>query len=64
MSAEGTGGAGPVTFGWLWVVALFSLLINLLYLTGPIFMLQIYDRVLASANVATLIGLLLIVVLL
>ncbi|MCB1745278.1 MAG: type I secretion system permease/ATPase, partial [Gammaproteobacteria bacterium] len=49
---------------WLWVVALFSLLINLLYLTGPIFMLQIYDRVLASANVATLIGLLLIVVLL
>ncbi|MDX5593836.1 type I secretion system permease/ATPase [Pseudovibrio sp. SPO723] len=32
-----------------------SLVINLLMLTGPIFMLQIYDRVLSSASVPTLI---------
>ena len=35
----------------------FSLIINLLYLTSPIFMMQIYDRVLASANIPTLVGL-------
>ncbi|MDH3581431.1 MAG: type I secretion system permease/ATPase [Hyphomicrobiales bacterium] len=35
----------------------FSLVINLLMLTGPIFMLQIYDRVLTSGSVPTLIAL-------
>lgn len=32
-----------------------SLLINLLMLTGPLFMLQVYDRVLASGSVPTLV---------
>ncbi|MEL6283971.1 MAG: type I secretion system permease/ATPase [Pseudomonadota bacterium] len=40
---------------WLfWSVALFSALVNLLMLTGPIFMLQVYDRVLTSRSEATL----------
>ena len=34
----------------------FSLIINMLMLTGAMFMLQIYDRVLPSRSVATLIG--------
>lgn len=33
---------------------LFSCMINLLMLTGPLFMLQVYDRVLASGSVPTL----------
>jgi len=45
-------------------ILLFSFVINILYLTGPIFMMQVYDRVLASANIPTLIGLALITVLL
>ncbi|MEM8878771.1 MAG: type I secretion system permease/ATPase [Pseudomonadota bacterium] len=39
-------------------VLVFSLVINLLMLTGPLFMLQIYDRVLASRSVPTLVALL------
>ena len=35
-------------------VFLFSIFVNLLMLTGPLFMLQIYDRVLASRSEATL----------
>ncbi len=35
-------------------VAVVSLLINILMLTGPLFMLQIYDRVLTSGSVQTL----------
>ena len=38
-------------------VGLLSCMINLLYLTGSIFMLEIYDRVLPSRSVPTLIGL-------
>lgn len=38
-------------------IILFSFIINLLYLTGPLYMMQVYDRVLASANVSTLLGL-------
>ena len=34
-----------------------SCLVNVLFLTGPIFMMQVYDRVLGSGNIATLIGL-------
>ncbi|WP_205647818.1 type I secretion system permease/ATPase [Acuticoccus yangtzensis] len=45
-------------------VALFSCLVNLLMLTGPIYMLQIYDRVLASGSVPTLVALSAIVVIL
>jgi ATP-binding cassette subfamily C protein len=40
-----------------WGVALFSAIVNLLMLAGPIYMLQIYDRVLASRNVPTLVAL-------
>jgi ATP-binding cassette subfamily C protein len=40
-----------------WSVALFSAVVNLLMLAGPIYMLQIYDRVLASRSVPTLIAL-------
>jgi PrtD family type I secretion system ABC transporter len=38
-------------------LALFSALINILTLTGSLFMLQVYDRVLPSRSVATLLGL-------
>lgn len=38
-------------------VAVFSILINLLLLTGPLFMLQIYDRVLTSKSMPTLLAL-------
>ena len=38
-------------------VALISCMVNLLYLTGSIFMLEIYDRVLPSRSVSTLVGL-------
>src|SRR5215213_7308912 len=38
-------------------VALFSALINILYLTGSFYMLQIYDRVIPSRSVPTLIAL-------
>lgn len=37
-------------------VGVMSLMINLLYLTGSFFMLEIYDRVLPSRSVPTLIG--------
>jgi len=40
-----------------WIhVAVFSTIVNLLMLTGSIYMMQVYDRVLASRSVATLIG--------
>lgn len=42
----------------------FSALINLLMLTGPLYMLQVYDRVLSSGSLATLQGIFLIVVVL
>ena len=38
-------------------VMLFSLVLNLLMLAGPLYMLQVYDRVLTSQNVDTLIAL-------
>ena len=41
-----------------------SFIVNLLMLVGPLFMLQVYDRVLPSRSMSTLIGLLLIAVLL
>lgn len=43
--------------GLLAFVALFSVFVNLLMLTGPIFMLQVYDRVLGSRSEATLVAL-------
>ena len=35
----------------------FSFFVNLLMLTGPLYMLQVYDRVLASESVPTLLAL-------
>ena len=41
-------------------VAAFSALINLLMLTGPLFMLQVYDRVLPSRSMPTLVALMIL----
>ena len=50
--------------GWhlLLSVAAFSAAVNLLNLVGPLFMMQVYDRVLASRSVETLTALFLLVV--
>ena len=45
------------TRGLLWTAGFFSIFVNLLMLTGPIFMLQIYDRVLGSRSEETLVAL-------
>jgi ATP-binding cassette subfamily C protein len=42
-------------------VGVFSFFVNLLMLTGPLFMLQVYDRVLASRSEATLLTLFLLI---
>jgi ATP-binding cassette subfamily C protein len=42
-------------------VGVFSVFVNLLMLTGPLFMLQVYDRVLASRSEETLAALLILV---
>src|SRR5262245_10818783 len=43
-----------------WAIALFSGMSNILMLTGSIFMLEVYDRVLPSRSVPTLVALLLL----
>ncbi|MEM5469071.1 type I secretion system permease/ATPase [Celeribacter marinus] len=43
--------------GLYWGTAVFSVVINALMLTGPLFMLQVYDRVLGSGSEATLVAL-------
>lgn len=43
--------------GLYWSVAIFSLFANLLMLTGPLYMLNVYDRVLGSRSLETLIAL-------
>lgn len=40
--------------GLFWFVALFSVFVNALMLTGPLYMLNVYDRVLGSRSVETL----------
>ncbi|MEL6550993.1 MAG: type I secretion system permease/ATPase [Pseudomonadota bacterium] len=47
--------------GLYWFVGIFSFFVNLLMLTGPIYMLQVYDRVLGSRSVETLLALSLLV---
>ena len=39
----------------------FSIFVNLLMLTGPLFMLQVYDRVLGSRSEETLVALIILV---
>jgi len=43
--------------GLIWAAVIFSVFINLLMLTGPLYMLQVYDRVLGSRSEATLVAL-------
>lgn len=40
-----------------WAVGIFSVFVNLLMLTGPLYMLQVYDRVLGSGSKETLLAL-------
>lgn len=47
---------------YYWFVGIFSFFVNLLMLTGPIYMLQVYDRVLSSRSEATLVALSVLVV--
>ncbi len=47
-------------FGYVAAMVM-SLAINLLMLTGPLFMLQVYDRVLASRSIPTLVALLMLI---
>lgn len=48
----------------LWTAGFFSIFINLLMLTGPLFMLQTYDRVLGARSEETLVALFMLVALL
>jgi ATP-binding cassette, subfamily C, type I secretion system permease/ATPase len=65
----GTSGADPVSQGLresgrkMIGIALFSGVVNLLMLSGSLYMLQVYDRVIPSRNIATLFGLSLMVLL-
>jgi ATP-binding cassette subfamily C protein len=54
-------GARSAQSGLFWAVALFSGFVNLLMLTGPLFMLQVYDRVLGSRSEETLLALFILV---
>lgn len=45
-----------------WFTGIFSFFVNLLMLTGPLYMMQVYDRVLGSRSEATLLALSLLVV--
>ncbi|MEP2715072.1 type I secretion system permease/ATPase [Pseudophaeobacter sp.] len=47
--------------GLYWAVGIFSVFVNLLMLTGPLYMMQVYDRVLGSGSEATLVALSLLV---
>jgi ATP-binding cassette subfamily C protein len=47
--------------GLFWAAAFFSIFVNLLMLTGPLFMLQTYDRVLGSRSEETLVALFILV---
>lgn len=47
---------------YFWFVAIFSFFANMLMLTGPMYMLQVYDRVLGSRSEATLVALSILVV--
>ncbi|KAB2882956.1 MAG: type I secretion system permease/ATPase [Albidovulum sp.] len=59
---EELGAARSEGRGLFAAVALFSIFVNLLMLTGPLFMLQVYDRVLGSRSQETLAALFALVV--
>lgn len=46
---------------WFGAVAVFSAIVNVLYLTSSVYMMQVYDRVLASKSIPTLVAISLIV---
>ncbi|MDE4174274.1 type I secretion system permease/ATPase [Phaeobacter sp. PT47_59] len=48
--------------GLYWSTGIFSFFVNMLMLTGPLYMMQVYDRVLGSRSEATLVALSLLVV--
>lgn len=50
------------TSGLIWQVILFSFAVNALMMTGPLYMLQVYDRVLGSGSEETLVALSILVV--
>ncbi|KEO58750.1 type I secretion system permease/ATPase [Thioclava indica] len=49
--------ARKASWGLYTCVGVFSIFVNLLMLTGPLYMLQVYDRVLGSRSVETLVAL-------
>jgi len=49
--------ARRLSSGLFLIVFIFSVFVNLLMLTGPLYMLQVYDRVLGSRSEATLVAL-------
>lgn len=57
-------GSIPVGASLFATISVFSVMVNLLMLTGPLFMLQVYDRVLGSRSVETLTALLILVIML
>lgn len=57
----GVSGATPSATPLLVSVFVLSIFVNLLTLTGPLFMLQVYDRVLRSRSEATLVALFVLV---
>jgi PrtD family type I secretion system ABC transporter len=64
-NADGRGPLAQVLASCRWVlisVAVFSGVVNILALTGSIFMMQVYDRVLASQSIPTLVMLSIIAV--
>lgn len=58
---QGPGAAFRGLSGLFWAVALFSVFVNVLMLTGSLYMLQIYDRVLPSRSEETLLALTLLI---
>jgi ATP-binding cassette, subfamily C, bacterial len=54
--------ARTASSGLIVVTLVFSAMVNLLMLTGPLYMLQVYDRVLGSGSEATLVALSILVV--
>lgn len=57
-------GLYSILIGPISAITIISLVSNLLMLTGPLFMLQVYDRVLASQSLPTLVVLMILVCLL